>query len=83
MGTCSFQEFEEVCQRLGLTQFQAKKGMVWEGLDAAGNLLRVSIHRHAGGKDIPDGTFHSMIKDLGFSGEKDFRDFLQNKKRKR
>jgi hypothetical protein len=83
MGTCSFKDFEEVCGRLGLTKYQTKKGEIWEGLDTNGNLLRAAIHKHAGGKDIPNGTFHSMIKDLGFENEKDFKDFINNKKRNR
>lgn len=83
MGTCSFKDFEEVCVRLGLSQSQTKKGVIWEGLDINGQLLRVAIHKHSSGKDIPSGTFHNMVKDLGFQNEKDFLDFLNNKKRRR
>ena len=83
MGTSSFRDFEEVCRRLGLIKTITKKGETWDGLDNSGNYLRVSIHKHAGGKDIPTGTFRRMIRDLDFNDENDFRDFWNNKKRRR
>jgi len=81
MGTCSFRDFEEVCRRLGLLCRVTGKGYIWEGIDQAGNLLRVSIHKHAGGRDIPAGTFHSMVKELGFANEQEFYRLLNNKRK--
>ena len=83
MGTCSFREFDEVCIRLGLIKQISKKGELWEGLDMNGKYMRVVIHKHSGGKDIASGTFHNMVKDLGFNGEQDFYDFIRDKKRRR
>jgi hypothetical protein len=31
--------------------------LVWEGFDIKGNFIQVAIHKHAGGRDIPSGTF--------------------------
>lgn len=83
MGTCSFREVREVCKRLGLTCIQKKNGEYWSGLDIDGNLLYTILHEHAGGRDIPDGTFRTIVRQLGFADEQDFKDFLSNKKRKR
>lgn len=83
MGTCSFRDFEEVCKRLGLEKKLTKKGAAWEGIDSNGQYLRTTVHKHADGDDIAPGTFHAMVKQLGFANEQDFKDFLANKKRKR
>lgn len=83
MGTCSFREIREVCKRLGLSCCPKKKGEEWKGLDANGKLLSIILHEHAAGRDIPDGTFHTIIKQLCFTDEEDFKGFLTNKKRTR
>ena len=83
MGSCSFRDFEEVCKRLGLIRYEKTKGSLWEGIDTSGNYLSCMVHTHAGGRDIKDGTFHSMIKQLGFKDERDFKSFLADKKRGR
>lgn len=83
MGTCSFREVREVCKRLELTCTQKKKGEDWSGLDINGNFLSTILHEHAGGRDIPDGTIRTIVRQLGFSNEQDLKDFLSNKKRKR
>lgn len=83
MGTCSFRELREVCKRLGLTCTPKKKGEEWNGLDINGNYLSTILHEHAAGRDIPDGTFRTIVRQLGFANEQDFKDFLTNKRRKR
>lgn len=75
MGTCSFRVFIKVCQKMGLTKKKTGNRFVWEGIDLNGNYCQVSIHVHAEGRDIPNGTFNKMVKDLGFSGENDFFNF--------
>ena len=83
MGTCSFRDMEEACKRLGLVRHKTKNGEIWMGADMNGAALATVIHMHAGGRDIPSGTFHQMIRDLGFKDEMDFKDFIGNKRRVR
>jgi hypothetical protein len=83
MGTCSFKDMQEVCKRLGLTCCPKKKGELWKGIDANGNLLIIVLHIHAEGRDIPSGTFHQMVIALAFKDEQDFKNFLDDKKRLR
>lgn len=83
MGSCSFRDFEEVCRRLSLTKIKKTNGDMWKGIDAKGQPILCTVHKHASGRDINDRTFHEMIKQLGFKDESDFKDFLNNKKRVR
>ncbi|MFZ5596547.1 MAG: hypothetical protein ACOY31_06000 [Bacillota bacterium] len=75
MGTCSFRVFVKVCEMLGLTQKKTGNRFLWEGIGKNGDYCQVSIHIHAAGRDIPNGTFNKMVKDLGFSSECEFFDF--------
>lgn len=78
MPTCSFRDLERVCAALGLECRQAKKGTVWKGVSpfTGAPIAPISIHDHAGGKDVPDGTLGKYIKELGFKNIEQFRDYL-------
>ncbi|NLG80100.1 MAG: hypothetical protein GX492_09850 [Firmicutes bacterium] len=76
MGTCSFRDFERVCRILGLKP--TRGGTVWEGTDPGGAYRRVAIHAHSKGKDIPTGTFHRMLRDIGLRDEAEFRQVLRH-----
>lgn len=76
MGTCSFRDFERVCRILGLKP--TRGGTVWEGTDPGGAYRRVAIHAHSKGKDIPTGTFHRMLWDIGLRDEAEFRQVLRH-----
>ena len=65
---------------LGLTQRKAGNRFLWEGIDRKGNYRQVSLHVHAEGRDIPNGTFNKMVKDLGFASEEDFFYFYHKNK---
>lgn len=53
---------------------------MWEGIDRKGNYRQVSVHVHAEGRDIPNGTFNKMVKDLGFASEEEFFNFYNKNK---
>ena len=73
MPTISFREFDEVCLSLGLEKKMSKKGHIWKGISPISNeYVRISVHLHSSGRDIPTGTLMQCIKELGF---KDFHDF--------
>lgn len=66
-----------VCKALGLTSEQRKKGHMWTGITSIGTEpVRIMIHDKAGGRDIPDGTFNSYVKELGFKNSQEFFDYL-------
>lgn len=76
MGTCSFRDFERVCPILGL--WPGRTGTVWEGIDPTGAYRRVAVHVHSKGRDIPTGTFHRMLRDIGLKDEEEFRRVLKD-----
>lgn len=78
MPTCSFRDLSLVCKALGLESCRGKKGLIWKGMGLNGQMVSISIHEHAGGRDVPDGTFLKYIKDLGFSNKHEFYDYLRN-----
>lgn len=78
MGTCSFRIFVQVCKKMGFEKKRTGNRFVWEGIDRQGNYRQVSVHVHAEGRDIPNGTFNKMVKDLGFAGEEDFFEFYNS-----
>jgi len=80
MGTCSFKIFVKVCKMIGLIQRKAGNRFMWEGIDRKGNYRQVSVHIHAEGRDIPNGTFNKMVKDLGFASEEEFFVFYNKNK---
>lgn len=78
MGTCSFRVFVKVCKKMGLEKRETGSRFVWEGIDKNGNYRQVSVHVHAEGRDIPNGTFNKMVKDLGFKSEEEFFKFYDS-----
>lgn len=78
MPACSFRDLGRVCAALGLESRQSKKGTVWTGVSPFTNapIAPISIHAHASGKDVPDGTLGKYIKELWFKNIAKFRDYL-------
>jgi hypothetical protein len=73
MPTISFRELDKVCLSLGLEKKMTKKGHIWKGISPInGEYVRISVHLHSRGRNIPTGTLMYNIKELGF---KDFQDF--------
>lgn len=56
MATVSYRDLIKVCEALGLEFKHTKKRAIYKGI-ANSQLRRISIHAHAGGRDIPDGIF--------------------------
>lgn len=78
MPTCSFRDLAKVCQALGFTATQGKKGVIWKGISPLNKLpITICIHEHTGGRDIPTGTFNSYLKQLGFKNFDEFNDYLR------
>jgi hypothetical protein len=79
LPTSSFRDFERVCKSLGLVSSSSKKGTVWAGFNRlTGSPVFLSVHMHAGGRDISTGLFDSYIKALGFKNTKEFDDYLNS-----
>jgi hypothetical protein len=78
LPTGSFRDLGLVCKALGLESFPGKKGTRWKGIGLNGQMVDICIHQHAGGRDVPDGTFTKYIKDLGFKNAKAFYDYLNS-----
>lgn len=78
MPSCNFRDFEKVCAALGLESRMAKYGTVWTGISPLTRvpINPISIHKHAGGRDIPGGTLQKYIKELGFGSFEEFREYL-------
>ena len=77
MPTCSFRDLAAVCKALGLTLSIGKKGVVWKGISPINKKpVNFCIHEHAGGRDLPTGTFNSYIKQLGFKNYDEFKEYL-------
>ncbi len=77
MATCKFSNLITLCRKLGLTEKQAKSGIIFTGM-INGNMVRICIHKHAGGRDIPTGTFRTYVKELGFKSVNDFLKALKD-----
>lgn len=71
MASCSYRDMEKVCKALGLKN----RGYIWKGT-ANGGYRRISLHTHAGGRNIDTGLFHAYVKDLGFESVDEFFRFL-------
>jgi hypothetical protein len=69
--TCSYRNLERVLKALGMQPKVVKKGRLWKGYIGR-EYVRIIIHDKAGGRDIPDGTFQSYVKRLGFKSKDDF-----------
>lgn len=69
-----FSELIKICKALGLEQ--KKDSYVWKGI-VEGKPVRISIHLHSKGKDIPTGTLNQYAKDLGFRNAQEMIDFLK------
>lgn len=78
MPTCSFRDLERVCAALGLESRKAKHGTLWKGISplTQAPIDPISVHEHAAGRDVPDGTLRKYLKELGFKSFKEFRDYL-------
>lgn len=74
IAICNYRELEKVCGALGLSCKQTKKGVIWHGT-LKGDYVRISIHIHQRGKDIPTGLFRSYVRDLKFENVDDFLAF--------
>ena len=77
MATAKYRHLISVCVALGLRRRETKICTIFEGM-ANGGYRKIIVHMHAQGRDIPTGTFHNYIKDLGFSNEDDFQKFLNS-----
>ncbi|MDI6602465.1 MAG: hypothetical protein QME46_11925 [Thermoanaerobacteraceae bacterium] len=77
--TSSYRELDIVCRALNLTYKKTKKGHMWYGF-INNNMVRIVIHEHAQGRDIPTGTFNQYLKLLGFANVEEYNDFLTNVK---
>ena len=77
MPTSSFRDLIKVCESLGLTCKATTNGLIYTGM-ANGKYCRISIHKHAGGRDIPTGTFFQYVKDLGFQSINEFIEYLSH-----
>ena len=51
--------------------------MLWKGF-VKGEFVRIMIHKHSGGKDVPTGTFNCYVKELGFSTVQEYNEFLDS-----
>lgn len=75
MATVSFRELISVCTSLGLRKRMTRICLIYEGY-IKGRYCRIIMHIHSEGRDIPNGTFHRYVRDLGFNNENDFFQFL-------
>lgn len=78
MAACSFRDLEKVCAALGLESRNGKNGTIWRGISPLTHapINPIGIHKHARGRDIPDGTLRKHIHELGFKSSEEFRDYL-------
>ena len=73
MGTYSFRELVQMLKKMGFDEYAKKKGTVWVGISPInGEPAQVVIHSDAEGRDIPDGTFQTYYKKLGFRSKAEF-----------
>lgn len=79
MAISTFKELILVCEALGFEKYNGKNCIIYKGM-ANGKYCRIVIHPHAQGRDIATGLFHRYVKDLGFSNENDYFDFLRKTK---
>lgn len=75
----TYRDLDKVCKALGLTWKEAKKGHLWVGL-IKGNYIRIIVHTHSEGRDIATGLLRNYIKQLGFTSEQEFYDYLREVK---
>ena len=76
MPTISFRDFDKVCLLLGLEKKISKKGHIWNGISSINEeYVRIAVHLHSGGRNIPTGTLISNIKELGFKDYNEFQDY--------
>lgn len=72
----TYSDLDKVCKALGLKQKPTKSGYLWRGLINS-NMVRISVHKHSEGRDIPNGTMRTYVKQLGFKSEKEYFDYLR------
>lgn len=61
----------------GVRKKMSKKGHIWKGISPINNeYVRISVHLHSIGRDIPTGILNQCIKDLGFKYFHDFQAYL-------
>ncbi len=77
MATCKFSNLITLCRKLGLEEKKAKSGIIFTGM-INGKMVRICVHQHAGGRDIPTGTFRTYVKDLGFKNVDEFLKALKD-----
>lgn len=75
--TTTYRELELVCKAKGLKCKAGTNGNIWKGI-LNGVYVKIAIHKHSGGRDIPTGLFNTYIKQLGFNSTQGYRDFLNN-----
>ncbi|KUO75481.1 MAG: hypothetical protein APF77_22720 [Clostridia bacterium BRH_c25] len=75
--TTSFRDLERVCKALGLKGIPKTNGVLWKGY-VKDKFVKIMIHKHNGGKDVPTGTFNSYVKELGFSTVQEYNDYLNS-----
>ena len=76
MPVCSYGDLEKAMKGRGLKPKKAKKGVIWKGF-VSDKYVRIAIHTHAKGKDVPTGLFNKYVKELGFASQKEFFYFLK------
>ena len=77
IASCSFRQLIKVCEGLNLQCKNGKKGLIYYGL-IDGEMVRISIHVHAEGRNIATGTFRNYVKDLKFKNEEEFFNYLRS-----
>jgi hypothetical protein len=77
LATARYRDLKRVCEKLGLQAKKIKSGIIYVG-NCNGVFSRIVIHLHVEGRDIPDGLFNRYVKNLGFTSEKDFFNYLKD-----
>lgn len=75
--TFTFRQFLTVCRKINLKEKKITDGILFTG-EYNGQLVRIPVHFHRGGKDIPTGTLSSYLKRLGLKSIMDLYDILNN-----
>jgi len=77
LPTCRLLDVEGLLRALGLESRPSKKGTVWSGINPlTGSPIRpISVHCHARGRDVPNGTLNRYAKELGLGSLSEFMQF--------
>jgi predicted RNA binding protein YcfA (HicA-like mRNA interferase family) len=74
MATYNYNQLRKVLRKPGFVHIRSKKHETWEKILDNGVILQVRVS-HKGNRDIPKGTFHEMLRQMGID-EETFRMFL-------